>query len=57
MHKQLLVRKTDQRGNHPFARVWVLRCKDGHEYGANSCDFHVRRCPTCNSTAKPGLAF
>jgi len=49
---QILVRKTGERGNHPFARAWVLRCTDrshGHagplEYEANSCDFHIRGCP------------
>lgn len=47
-HGQLLVTKTDEKGNHPFAKLWILRCTEddcGAEYGANSCDFHIRRCP------------
>ena len=52
---QTLVRKTNERGNHPAALVWVLRCEAGnHEYGANSCDFHVRKCPI-HQGGKPGL--
>ena len=47
-HGQKLIRKTTLRGNHPFARLWVLRCSEpgcNQEYEANSCDFHIRRCP------------
>lgn len=47
-HGQELVRKTKAKGNHPSARMWVLRCTEptcGHIYGANGCDFHIRRCP------------
>lgn len=47
-HNQRLVRKATERGNHRFARLWVLRCEEpdcGTEYEANSCDFHIRRCP------------
>ena len=56
-NKQVLTRKTDRRGNHPYARVWELRCdKCGHTYGANSCDFHLRLCPKeeCQG-GEPGL--
>ena len=45
---QMLIEKTPERGNHPFAKLWLLRCTDpacGLEYLANSCDFHNRRCP------------
>jgi hypothetical protein len=32
-----------------------LRCGHcGHRYGANSCDFHIRRCPE-HDGGKPGL--
>ena len=34
-HWQHLRRKTDERGNHPFARLWVLKCNEpgcGREY-------------------------
>ena len=57
-HGQVLIKKTGQAGNHRFARLWVLRCEYGHEYGANSCDFHERRCPEprCErGGGKPGL--
>lgn len=43
---QQLVRKTGAVGNHPFSRRWVLHCTlCSHEYGANGCDFHLRKCP------------
>jgi hypothetical protein len=47
-HGQTLLAKTEERGNHHFARLWRLRCSEpgcGLEYEANSCDFHIRRCP------------
>lgn len=51
-HAQRLVERTDRRGNHRFARVWKLACSVcGAEYGANSCDFHIRRCPGCQQGA------
>lgn len=51
---QKLVALTGARGNHPFATIWVLECAEcGQSYGANSCDFHIRRCP-CQG-GKPGL--
>ena len=50
----VLVRKTSQRSStHPFALVWVLRCPEGHTVRCNSCDAHIRRCPTCDPTARP----
>ena len=52
---QILKRKTDHQENHPFATIWELECKHcGREYGANSCDFHERRCPNCQD-GKPGV--
>ncbi len=48
MYHQELVRKTNERGNHRFAKLWILRCGEpgcGRLYEANSCDFHNRRCP------------
>ncbi len=47
-HGQKLIRKTEERGNHPFAKPWILRCTQpecGQEYEANGCDFHERHCP------------
>lgn len=59
---QILVAKTNERGNHRFARVWILQCTDqrhGHgatyEYRANSCDFHVRQCPLAGPKVAPGI--
>jgi hypothetical protein len=53
---QELVCKTDARSTtHPFARIWVMRCRDcGHKYGCNSCDAHIRRCPYCCPRAARG---
>lgn len=56
-HGQELVRKTTMAGNHSNQRVWVLRSTDpscGHVYGANGCDFHIRRCPA-HQRGAPGL--
>lgn len=47
-HGQEVVRKTRVAGSLPDQRVYVLRCGDcGHEYGANGCELHLRRCPNC----------
>lgn len=33
---------------HPSAKVCRLRCLFcGHNYGANGCDIHIRKCPAC----------
>jgi hypothetical protein len=51
---QVLVEKTKDRSpNHPFATVWILRCPRHGIYKANSCDFHIRKCP--DEGGKPGL--
>jgi Zn finger protein HypA/HybF involved in hydrogenase expression len=55
-HNQRLIEKTALPGNHRFAKMWKLECGHcGHAYGANSCDFHIRRCPKCQA-GKPGIA-
>jgi hypothetical protein len=53
---QELIRKTnDKSTTHPFARIWVMRCGlCRREYGSNSCDAHIRRCPYCDPTAARG---
>jgi hypothetical protein len=53
---QELVRKTDAPSTtHRFAKIWVMRCqKCGREYGSNSCDAHIRRCPFCSPSAAQG---
>lgn len=44
---QELVRKTGNKSTtHRFATIWLMRCRTcNHEYGSNSCDAHIRRCP------------
>jgi hypothetical protein len=55
-NRQELVRKTnDPSTTHRFAKIWVMRCgKCGSEYGSNSCDAHIRRCPFCSPSAAQG---
>jgi rRNA maturation endonuclease Nob1 len=52
---QELLRKTAARSTtHRFARIWAMRCSAcNHEFGSNSCDAHLRRCPECGNGA-PG---
>jgi hypothetical protein len=53
---QRLVEKTALAGNHRFAKRWVIECAAcGCRYGANSCDFHIRKCPEPHGGGKPGL--
>lgn len=53
-HGQILVETTDQSSpNHAFAKVWILNCPKHGTYKANSCDFHIRRCP--QEGGQPGL--
>jgi len=45
---QVVLRGTGLLGTLPFQRLYVLRCDHcGHEYGANGCDVHNRRCHYC----------
>lgn len=55
VNDQELVRRIAARSTtHPFAKIWVMRCKRCHlEYGSNSCDAHIRKCPSCEPTAAP----
>jgi len=54
VHRQVVVRKTDQPATAPFQRVYVMRCGDcGHEYEVDGCDTHVRRCPACQNGSPP----
>jgi len=50
---QRLIQKTANKSTtHPFATIWVLQCgKCGCNYGSNSCDAHIRKCPNCDNTA------
>jgi hypothetical protein len=59
-HGQRLIEKTAERGNHPFARLWILQCSEpgcGTRYEANSCDFHIRRCPNHGGRAASLLDY
>lgn len=39
---------------HPSAKIYRLRCLFcGHNYGANGCDVHIRKCPECQE-GRPG---
>lgn len=52
---QQLIHKTNQSSTtHRFAKIWVLECRAGHQYGSNNCDAHIRRCPVCDPTAARG---
>lgn len=56
---QVVVRATTLSGNLPGQKVYVLMCERsgcGHEYGANGCDIHERKCPVCQEGAQ-GLSF
>jgi hypothetical protein len=54
-HRQILIEKTSSPGNHRFAKLWKLQCSICEStYGANSCDFHLRRCPDCQN-GKAGI--
>ena len=52
---QVLVEKTRMPStSHPYAKIWKARCGAcGLTYGVNSCDFHIRRCPSCQG-GEPG---
>jgi hypothetical protein len=54
MKKKTLLRKSNEPGNHRFARKHILQCECGHVFGANGCDVHLRLCPRCEEGA-PGL--
>jgi hypothetical protein len=51
---QTVVRATGLPGTDHLQRVYALRCKCGHEYGANGSDIWLRKCPVCQG-GKPGL--
>lgn len=46
-NKQIVVRETEKKFlNHPNAKIWEMRCDHcGHMYGANGCDWQIRKCP------------
>ncbi len=41
-------------GNLPGQKVYVMHCPEGHNYGANGCDIHERKCPI-HQDGKAGL--
>ena len=54
---QMVLRKTDMRGNDHNQMVYILRCnRCAHEYGANGSDLWQRRCPECDG-GRPGLSY
>jgi len=47
-HGQTVVRKTDEPGQGPFQRVFILQChRCGHEHGVDGCAIPGQRCPMC----------
>lgn len=60
---QILIARTNRLGTDHQQYVWVLVCARraadgaicGNRYGANGSDFHIRKCPKCQSGA-PGLS-
>ena len=54
---QTVLRETNLAGNLAGQHVYVLVCGHcGLEYGANGCDVHLRKCPSCMD-GQPGLAY
>jgi hypothetical protein len=54
---QIVVRKTNVKGNDHGQTVYVLRCEIcGREYGANGSDIFQRKCPFCQG-GKAGLSY
>lgn len=54
---QSVLRKTNVSGNVAGQDVYVLVCAHcGVEYGANGCDIHLRKCPSCMG-GQPGLVY
>jgi hypothetical protein len=53
--QQEVLRKTLFAGSLPDQKVYVLHCGIcAHQYGANGCEIHDRRCPRCQG-GPPGL--
>ena len=49
--------KTELRGSIANNYIYVLECLTcGHEYGANGCDIHERKCPS-HDGGQPGLSY
>lgn len=49
---QIIIKGLQGNTNHPFAKPYLLKCEHcSHEYIANSCDVHLRRCPNCQDGA------
>ena len=54
---QTVLRQTNLSGNVEGQRVYVLMCGHcSHQYGANGCDIHLRKCPACMG-GQPGLDY
>ena len=47
-HGQTVVRKTDEPGQRPFQRVFIVQCHHcGHEHAVEGCAIPGQRCPMC----------
>jgi hypothetical protein len=55
-HGQIVVARTGfPSESFPGQTIYRLRCNRtscNHEYGANGCDIHNRRCPRCQNGVK-----
>ena len=51
INNQKVVGKTDEyTSNHAYGTAWAMHCLNcSHEYAANSCDAHNRKCPKCQN--------
>ncbi len=53
---QVLIRKTNMKStthSNPRVRIWVMYCPTCNtQYGSNSCDAHIRKCPYHQNGAK-----
>ncbi len=54
---QKLVCRTEEKSvSHRFATVWEMQCtKCRRNYGSNSCDAHIRKCPFCMGGKPPEM--
>lgn len=53
-NQELLVRTNVHSHSKPDQYIWIIECKDCFNvYGANGCDYHIRKCPQCQG-GNPG---
>lgn len=51
--QELIERTNEHSTTNQDQYIWILKClKCSNYYGANGCDFHIRRCPECQGGRK-----